>query len=176
MAKRKIVDNRTVMLFGEISENNIAKTIDQFQDILDEDPRSKDPVTFLLSSEGGTVYDGFGLIGYLENYPFPIHIHCIGKIMSMALPIAVCGDSTTASPYCTFMYHEISNSISSQEKIQYHLQEAKECVRLQEMYDEFILSKTKFTKKFLDDIKSKRAEFYFSPKEAIRYGVISKIC
>lgn len=174
MARRKVY-NRTIMFFGSVTENNICKIIDQIDAILEEDPNDKEPIKIILSSEGGDVYEGFGLIGYMESVPVKFHIHCVGKIMSMALPIAVAGDLVTASPYCTFMYHEISNSISSQEKVQYFKQETKECERLQKMYDEYIVNHTKLDIAFLDDIKNRRAEFYFSPKEAIKYGIISKI-
>ena len=174
MAKRRI-QNRTIMFFGQVTENNVSKVIDQIDAILEEDPNDTDPIKIILSSEGGDVYDGFGLIGYMESVPIKFHIHCVGKIMSMALPIALSGDLVTASPYCTFMYHEISHSVPYHEKIQYHKQELKECDRLQKMYDEYIVNHTKFDKVFLDDIKDKRAEFYFSPKDAIKYGVISKI-
>jgi ATP-dependent Clp protease protease subunit len=95
--------------------------------------------------------------------------------MSMALPIAVSADIVTASPYCTFMYHEISSSVPYHEKIQYHKQELRECDRLQKMYDDYLINRTKFDRAFLNDIKDRRSEFYFSPKEALKYGVISKI-
>ena len=95
--------------------------------------------------------------------------------MSMALVIAASGDVTTSSAYCTFMYHEISNSIPFQEKIQYHKQESKECERLQKMYDDFLLKHTKFEKALLDDVKIKRSEFYFNPKDALKFGLIEKI-
>ena len=174
MAKRKL-QNRTIMFFGPVSGSNVSKVIDQIDAILEEDPNDTDPIKIILSSEGGDVYDGFGLIGYMESVPIKFHIHCVGKIMSMALPIAVAGDLTTASPYCTFMYHEISSSIPYQENIQYFKQETRESERLQKMYDEYLINHTKLDKEFLDGIKGRRADYYFSAKEAIKYGVISKI-
>lgn len=174
MAKRRIF-NRTIMLFNSINESTVSKVIDQIDAILDEDPNDESSIRIILSSEGGDVYDGFGLIGYMESMPIKFHIHCVGKVMSMALPIAVSADIVTASPYCTFMYHEISSSVPYHEKIQYHKQELRECDRLQKMYDDYLINRTKFDRAFLNDIKDRRSEFYFSPKEALKYGVISKI-
>ena len=73
MAKRKI-QNRTIMFFGQVTENNVSKVIDQIDAILEEDPNDNDPIKIILSSEGGDVYDGFGLIGYMESVPIKFHI------------------------------------------------------------------------------------------------------
>jgi len=71
------------------------------------------------------------------------------------------------------MYHEAAYSANG--KVVFHKQELKEVERTDGLCDEYLLSKTKFTKKQLDDIKKTQSEWYFDVKIAHKYGLVDEI-
>lgn len=177
MAKKKALVDKTIFLYGEISNTNVMKSIDMMLEIIefnDEFDNPEDPIKLVINSMGGSVYDGFGIVGLMESSPIPIHTYAYGQIMSMALPIFVTGQKRFSSPYTTFMYHGIAWD-SPYEKLEWHKQEAHEGDRLQKMYDQIILKRTKMQKEDMDNIKLTKSEWYFDPKKALKLGVIDKI-
>jgi len=72
------------------------------------------------------------------------------------------------------MYHELLWS-TQQEKLQYHSQEVKEGERMWKIYDDYLLSRTKFTAKQLNEIKDKRGEWYMDVKTAMKYGLVDNL-
>jgi ATP-dependent protease ClpP protease subunit len=94
--------------------------------------------------------------------------------MSAALVVYAAGHKRFASQRATFMYHEISWAMQ-QEKLQLHLQEVKEGERMWKIYDDYLLSRTKFTTKQLNEIKDKRGEWYIDVKTAYKYGLVDEI-
>jgi ATP-dependent Clp protease protease subunit len=177
MPKKTRILDKTVFLYGEITTSNSMKCIDSIYEILDinEDcDNPEDPIKLVLNSFGGSVYDGFGLIGMIESCKLPIHTYAYGSIMSMALPIFVSGTKRFSSPYSTFMYHGIAWD-SPYEKLEWHKQEAHEGDRLQKLFDQVILKRTKLDKKNLENIKHTKSEWYFGPNEAKKLGVVDTI-
>ena len=65
--------------------------------------------------------------------------------MSMALIVFAAGHERVASKNATFMYHEAAYPVEG--KVVYHKQELKEVERIDKVCDDYLLSKTKFTKK-----------------------------
>ena len=174
--KRNLID-KTIFLYGEISNSSVMKSIDILLEMIDlneEFDNPQDPIKLIINSPGGSVYDGFGLVGLMESSPVPIHTYAYGQIMSMALPIFVMGQKRFSSPYTTFMYHGISWD-SPYEKLEWHKQEAHEGDRLQKMYDKIILNRTHMSKDDLENVKLTKSEWYFDPKKALKLGVIDKI-
>jgi ATP-dependent Clp protease protease subunit len=177
MGKKKALVDKTIFLYGEISNSSTMKAIDNFLEIIEyneEFENPGDPIKLIINSPGGSVYDGFGIIGLMETSPIPIHTYAYGQIMSMALPIFASGQKRFSSPYTTFMYHGISWD-SPYEKLEWHKQEAHEGDRLQKMYDQIILKKTKMLKSDMENIKLTKSEWYFDPKKALKLGVVDKI-
>ena len=177
MAKKHKFIDKSIFLYGEITNTSVMKCIDSMLEIVEfnedfENPQ--DPIKLIINSSGGSVYDGFGLIGMMETSPIPIHTYAYGQIMSMALPIFTSGKRRFSSPYTTFMYHGIAWD-SPYEKLEWHKQEAHEGDRLQKMYDQIILKTTKLNKADMDNIKLTKSEWYFDPKKAIKLGVVDQI-
>ncbi|MNG39111.1 ATP-dependent Clp protease proteolytic subunit [compost metagenome] len=71
------------------------------------------------------------------------------------------------------MYHSVSTHIDG------HLEHLKnrvdETQRLQNIYDECILSKTNLQADELDRVKEHQRNWYLSPEEALTYGIIDSI-
>jgi ATP-dependent Clp protease protease subunit len=165
------------VLSGEISEESAQNIIQHISDI-NEDDFGKDeriPIQLKINSIGGSMYDGFAIIGAIESSETPVYTYGYGAIMSMALPILVSGVKRFAHPLTTFMYHECLDTFGHYEKVSILKENLDETERVMEMYDDHILNKTSFTKKQLDKVKKGKFDWYFDINDALKYKVIDQV-
>lgn len=129
---------------------------------------NKKEITILINSYGGSVYDGLGIIDVMKNIKSPIKTIVVGKAMSMAAEILLCGDKRSAYPNATIMLHCASGgSWGKIEEVKVH---TKEFDRLNSKMMELIQEHTKV------DIETlKYVEQYYTPKEALALGIIDEI-
>jgi ATP-dependent Clp protease protease subunit len=167
-----------IITLGDINNENICYVIDSIYNINYENKESKiskpAPITLIINSEGGNVYDSMGLIDVIEKSPTPIHIVVQGQAQSAAFAIVTTGHYRYAGRRATFMYHELSWE-SVQEKLTQYKQEIYESNRLWKMYQNVILDNTKITRKQLDKIDKGRKEWYINAEEALELGIIDEI-
>ncbi|WP_261305532.1 ATP-dependent Clp protease proteolytic subunit [Paenibacillus andongensis] len=175
------MNDRTLYLFDGINKSSVKIIIEQIMRINqyddDKDKKEKDfkrlPIDLIINSNGGSVYDGLGLINVIENSKTPVHTHVYGLAASMSLLIAVSGHKRYAGRLSTFMYHSVSTHIDG------HLEHLKnrvdETQRLQNIYDEYILSKTKLHTDELHHVQENQRNWYLSPDEALSFGIIDEI-
>ena len=169
---------RTYTLSGEIDENTSKDVIDFISMVNDMDstinPPNRKPINIILNSMGGTIYDGFAIIGAIEQSQTPVHITCLGSAMSMALAILASGHYKIGHSLSSYMYHECLDDVSY-EKMSVIKENLDEGNRLMEMYDDYILSKTKLTRRKLNKVKKNKFDWYFGANEALEYGLIDEI-
>ena len=165
-----------ILSIGDIEIDNVNEIIEAIYEINEEDTKKSqvEPIKLIVNSPGGDVYHGFALVDVISNSQTPIHTICHGHTMSAALVVYAAGHKRFASQRATFMYHEIAWSMQ-QEKLQLHSQEVKEGERMWKIYDDFLLSQTKFTAKQLNEIKKTRGEWYMDAKTAMKYGLVDQI-
>jgi len=165
-----------IIAIGDIEIDNVNEIIEAIYEINEEDAKKtqKEPIKLIVNSPGGDVYHGFALVDVISNSQTPIYTICHGHAMSAALVVYAAGHKRFASQRATFMYHEIAWSMQ-QEKLQLHSQEVKEGERIWKIYDDFLLSQTKFTAKQLNEIKKTRGEWYMDAKTAMKYGLVDEI-
>ena len=175
MNKKRVY--RNLVLSGEISEESAQNIIQHISDINEDDfgKEERFPIQLKINSIGGSMYDGFAIIGAIESSETPVYTYGYGAIMSMALPILVSGVKRFAHPLTTFMYHECLDTFGHYEKVSILKENLEETERVMEMYDDHILNKTSFTKKQLDKVKKGKFDWYFDINEAIKYKVIDQI-
>jgi len=175
MNKKRVY--RNLVLSGEIGEESAQKIIQHINDINEDDFGKEErlPIQLKINSIGGSMYDGFAIIGAIESSETPVYTYGYGAIMSMALPILVSGIKRFAHPLTTFMYHECLDTFGHYEKVSILKENLEESERVMEMYDDHILNKTSFTKKQLDKVKKAKHDWYFDINEAIKYKVIDQI-
>jgi ATP-dependent Clp protease protease subunit len=137
-------------------------------------PPNRKPINIILNSMGGTIYDGFAIIGAIEQSQTPVHITCLGSAMSMALAILASGHYKIGHSLSSYMYHECLDDVSY-EKMSVIKENLDEGNRLMEMYDDYILSKTKLTRRKLNKVKKNKFDWYFGADEALEYGLIDEI-
>lgn len=171
MARRGKIDDRIILLHGEINSSNTSKCIENIILLSEE---SEEPIRLYINSSGGNVYDGFGLVGIIESLKVPLHTFAFGQIMSMALPIFASGKVRYSSPYTTYMYHGIAWN-THYEKLEWHKQETLEGDRIQGIFDKIILKRSKIEKSILDNVKHTKSEWYFDTSQAKKMGLVDHI-
>jgi ATP-dependent Clp protease protease subunit len=174
--------SRTIILCGEVDDNTVYDLMEMICDINEYDDENEDnirdyerkPIKMIINSFGGSVYDGFALIGVMENSKTPIHTYCYGSAMSMALLILVSGHKRFGHRLATFMYHECLDS-PAYDKLATLKENLEETKRIMKVYDDQLLSKTKLKRKQIEDTKKIKLDWYISPEEALSYKVIDQI-
>jgi ATP-dependent Clp protease protease subunit len=127
-----------------------------------------EPIEIYINSPGGSVYDGFAIIGAMEMSDTPIITHGMGMVGSMALGIFVKGDVRVAHRYTRFLYHSVSYGINGY--IKDHEDYHKEVQILQSMYND-LFKETKLAPELMDEIKNTKINHIFSGKEAVELGI-----
>lgn len=176
MNKKRVY--RNLVLSGEISEESAQNVIQHINDINEDDHTQsgeREPICLKINSIGGSMYDGFAIIGAIESSITPVYTYGYGAIMSMALPILLSGHKRFAHRLTSFMYHECLDTFGHYEKVSILKENLEETERVMDMYDDYILNKTSFTKKQLDKVKKGKYDWYFDTDDALKYKVIDQI-
>lgn len=160
------VPNRIIYLYGEIEETSsmkIMQVLKYFETI-----SICKPITIVVSSFGGSTYDGLALIDAIENCKCKIITIGIGPVMSMATYIFVAGDERRLHKRSTIMTHQgKGGSVGKTSDIEI---EAKEMKRLEKLCNEYLASKSKKSESWWED-RQKRGDVYIDPHKSIEYGL-----
>ena len=175
--------SREVVLFGDIDKEIVADAASMILEINEYDTRCEKvnpnhervPINFHLCSEGGDVPAGGAMIGIIEMSKTPVHIHCYGSIMSIALSIAVSGHYVKAHRLCRFMYHETSLIGEINTTLTNMNSDLKETQLLDSIYDDHLIERTKLSRRKMNLSKKMKTDWYFSADEALKYGIINEI-
>ena len=187
---------RTITIFNDVEEGTMLTAIEKIFQINQEDkewiknvrnvmavsgakfnPSNIDiempHIQILLSTYGGTAYDGISLYDAIKNSKTEVDITCFGKIMSMGIVLLLASKTRRAYRNTTFMIHEgSSGAIGKISDMEDSVDEAK---RLNDIYFDIIESEAKIPKAKLDEIRKTRKDWYFTAEEALKYGLITEI-
>lgn len=131
------------------------------------------PIEIYIDSYGGYVYQVLGLVGIMETSKTPIHTYVTGAAMSCGFIILISGHKRFAYKHSTPLYHQVSTGFDGTTKDMNELY--AETIRLQKKLEEITLKRTKIGKKKLATIYKRKIDWYMTPKEAVKYGVVDKI-
>jgi ATP-dependent Clp protease protease subunit len=172
---------RTLYLFDAIDKTSVRTVIEniikinKFDD--DNDKKEKDykrvPIEIIINSKGGSVYDGLGLINVIDNSRTVIHTYVYGLAASMGLLIAVSGHRRFVGRLSTLMYHSVSNTIRG--KLEHLKNRIDEVQRLQHVYDEYLLGRTKLELSQLISVQEHKRDWFMTPEEALGWGIFDEI-
>ena len=98
----------------------------------------------------------WALIDIIENSKTPIYTYCTGYAMSAGFNIFLAGHKRYATKHATFLYHQFSGWRSG--KYQDLVEDREEMDCIQNTIEQYVIAKTKFTKKQI--IESKKYRFY----------------
>jgi ATP-dependent Clp protease protease subunit len=175
--KKELISSR-ILTLGTIDEDNSNDIIYAILEINYSDklkkPEQREPIKLIINSIGGDMYSGFGIIDCISNSTTPIHTICYGSAFSMALPILIIGHYRMMSNRSTLMYHEGGFDLGHM-KLTGHTHEINELNRIEKICDDLMLEKTKLTLKQFKTIKKQQKEWYITPTEALKYGIVDEI-
>jgi ATP-dependent Clp protease protease subunit len=168
----KMLKTRTLMLFDAI-DTKVAKEFIQGLLLLEAD-NNKEGIKVLLNSPGGEVNAGFAIYDAIRLIQPEVTIICAGLCASIATIIltAVPKAKRLSLTHCEFLIHQplsqgISGRISDIEIA------SKEIVKTKEKLHQLLATET--GKSVEQVAKDCDRDFWMSARQALEYGLISKI-
>lgn len=168
------IKDSVVYLHGDIMIGNLFDFIAKIRLILANRPEEKanDPITLLINSNGGDVYEALGIIDYIESLSVPVNVIVRGRAMSAAAMILCCGTGIrAASKSSTIMVHEASAEIFG--KSADIKANAEHIDELEEEFYKMMAKKTKHDEEFWR--KACRKDYYMTAAKAVELGLIDKV-
>jgi ATP-dependent Clp protease protease subunit len=168
------INESIIYLHGDIQIGNLFDFIAKVRIILANRPEenANDPITILINSNGGDVYEALGIIDYIQTLSVPVNVIARGRAMSAAAMILCCGTGLrAASSSTTIMVHEASAEIYG--KSADIKANADHIDELEEAFYVLMAEKTKQNEEFWR--KACRKDFYMSAAKALELGIIDQI-
>lgn len=168
-----LFEKRTLFVTGEITERSASEfqkcmMVFQMRD-------TKAPVDIMITSGGGAVTAGLLYIDCITHAPMPVRLYCAGYAYSMAAVIFACGEkgSRTMLPGSELMLHApwLMNGSGGRAE---DLEETAKRIRCTENRICSLLAAS--TGKAQRTISTMlRQDRYFTPEEAVAYGLCDQI-
>ena len=163
-----------IYLHGDIQNGNLFDIVSKCRMILNYRPEedAEQPITVLLNSNGGDVYEALGIIDYFETLSVPVNIIARGRAMSAAAMILCAGTGVrAASKNTTIMMHEASAEIYG--KTADLKANADHIDELEADFYRMLATKSNQTEDFWR--KACRKDYYMTAAKALEYGLIDQI-
>ena len=107
--------NRKIIISQQINSELAERVVSQIIDINNYDAQmavvntyEPEPIEIFINSGGGSVTDGFAIIGAMEMSETPIITYGLGQVASMALAIFISGDFRVAHRHVRMMFHSVA--------------------------------------------------------------------
>lgn len=167
----RLLKERIIFLTGPIDDNIASLICAQLLFLESENPKKE--ISFYINSPGGIVWSGLAIYDTMQYISPEIMTICIGQAASAGSLLLTAGskDMRFSLPNSRIMVHQPSGGYQGQvTDIEIHTQEIKKTKeRLNQIY-------SKHTGKKIEEIeKVMERDRYFSPEEAIKFGLIDKI-
>lgn len=177
-----VIDNVTTREFTEklneidfedyyMTKSNISKISSLGIDV---DNIQTPPIKVFLNSPGGYIYDALAIYDMVHKRN-DIICMCSGKVMSAATFILLGFDEGLrfATENTTFMIHQPSSMTFG--RLKDMEEDVEETKRLHKIITNIYLKNSKIPKDVLDKIYKEKKDYYFTAKEALKWGFIKKI-
>lgn len=171
----KFQDAGVHFLIGEIDENNVNEAVKwlAYENI---DPRPGRILTLYVNSQGGDLYEAFGLIDMIRNSRVPIRTIGYGSVMSAAFLIVASGapGERYITKNCGIMCHQLS---CSEEMGKYHDIKAtrKETDRLNKAMYDILKESTGLDGRIIKTRLLPAHDVYMTAEEMIEFGAADNI-
>ena len=167
----RLLKERIIFLTGVIDDNAASLICAQLLFLESENPKKE--ITFYINSPGGIVWSGLAIYDTMQYISSEIMTICIGQAASAGSLLLTAGskDMRFSLPNSRIMVHQPSGGYQGQvTDIEIQTNEIKKTKeRLNKIY-------AKHTGKKIDEIQLiMERDKYFSPDEAIKFGLIDKI-
>lgn len=171
---------RTIYMCEDVMEDSIFKLNYYLDRIvrLDNKSETKEPVTIIISSFGGSIYECLSTISRMERMQedgYIIKTIVDAKAMSCGSLISQCGSKgyRYANRYATLLYHQVSSgAIGTLAELNTDI---KETERLWELIKGITLKHTNVTDEWMENLRTYNRDLYLIPQEALELGIIDEI-
>jgi ATP-dependent Clp protease, protease subunit len=171
----KFQDAGVHFLIGEITEDNINECVKwlAYENI---DPKSDRALTLYVNSQGGDLYEAFGLIDMIRNSQIPVRTIGYGSVMSAAFLIVAAGapGERYITKNCGIMCHQMS---MLEEMGKYHNIKAtrKETDRLNKAMYDVLKETTGLDGRIIKTKLLPAHDVYMTAEEMIEFGAADHI-
>jgi len=167
----RLLKERIIFLTGAIDDNTASLICAQLLFLESENPKKE--ISFYINSPGGIVWSGLAIYDTMQYISSKIMTICIGQAASAGSLLLTAGekDMRFSLPNSRIMVHQPSGGYQGQvTDIEIQTNEIiKTKQRLNEIY-------SKHTGKKINEISLiMERDKYFSPDEAIKFGLIDKV-
>ena len=167
----RLLKERIIFLTGPIDDNIASLICAQILFLESENPKKE--ISFYINSPGGIVWSGLAIYDTMQYVSSKIMTICVGQAASAGSLLLTAGDKDMrfSLPNSRIMVHQPSGGYQGQvTDIEIQTTEIKKTKeRLNEIY-------AKHTGKKINEISNiMERDKYFSPTEAISFGLIDKI-
>lgn len=170
--------DRRIFINEDINENSMFKAcylLDRLTQ-LDKNEGKKQDIEIVLDSYGGACYHGLALISKIESlrengYKIITVVNSVA--MSMGFMILLCGSERRGLKHSRIMCHQPSSV--SWGTLQGMKEDLDETNVIWNRMKELIIKYTHITDSQLEDIKSRKYDWFMWSEEALKLGVIDKI-
>lgn len=167
----RLLKERIIFLGSPIDDNVANLVVAQLLFLQSED--EKKDIRFYINSPGGSVTSGLAIYDTMQHVKPDIATICIGQAASMAAVLLSAGakGKRFALPNSRIMIHQIMGGAEGQAS-DVEIQ-AREMLRLKKRLNEMLVEHTKQPYNKID--KDTDRDYFMSPEEAKKYGLIDKI-
>ena len=166
----KLLNNRIIFLNGEINDDVSSLIVSE---LLYLDSLNHEDIHIYINSPGGSVTSGLAIIDTMNLVKSDVSTLALGLCASMAAVILSAGKKNKrySLPNSEIMIHQVlggAEGKASDIKIQ-----AERILEMKKKINNLLSELTgKSVKKINKDTEK---DYYFNPKEAIKYGLIDKV-
>lgn len=164
------IERRTIWLTEEITRAVSARVIRQIRFL---DRKSRDTITIMINSPGGSITDGLAICDMMKAARSPIATICCGQAISIAAVILACGRKglRKSLAHSDILIQQDIDNMFRQEKT-----EEIAYLHMQKKRGDVSRLLTEMTGQPLEKVVlDTRYSSYLSPEEAIEYGLIDAI-
>ncbi|WP_141053782.1 ClpP family protease [Aliarcobacter cryaerophilus] len=165
----KMLDDRVIMLMTPVNNISMTSVISQLLYLNAKD--IKKPIHLYISSPGGSVLDGYGIIDTMNLIEAPVYTYTIGLAASMGALIFLNGTNRYMLPHSELMLHQPLGGVSGQASdIEIT---ANRIIKMKKEINEMIATRCNIALEEVEKFTDR--DRYFSATEAIKYGLADEI-
>lgn len=167
----RLLKDRIVFIGSPIDDNVANLIIAQLLFLAAEDP--KKDIQLYINSPGGVVTAGLAIYDTMQYIAPEVSTICIGQAASAAAVLLAGGKrgKRFSLPNSRIMIHQVMGGAEGQ-ATDIEIQ-TKEILRIKKMINEILAKDTKQSISKIE--KDAERDFYMSPEEAIKYGIIDRV-
>ena len=167
----RLLKERIIFLTGPIDDNIASLICAQLLFLESENPKKE--ISFYINSPGGIVWSGLAMYDTMQYISSKIMTICIGQAASAGSLLLTAGENGMrfSLPNSRIMVHQPSGGFQGQ-VTDIEIQ-SKEIIKTKKRLNEIYAKHTGKDFKEVETIMER--DKYFSPNEAIKFGLIDKI-